>query len=154
MAESTIFMRRNWQVQRAGWALMALAVLLAVAGLFGQGPLSSRSASAPGLTLHYQRVVRLEAAQSLEFALDAPEAGDVALELDREFLTRTEIQRILPDPRTVSTSLAGQQLHFAAAGAGPIAVRVLYVPKRLGRLPARFGIPGAAPLSVSLLVLP
>jgi len=154
MAESTGFMRRNWQVQRAGWLLMALVVLLGLAGLFGQGRLASREAGGQGITLRYQRVVRLEATQSLEFALDARQSGEVALELDSGFVRRTEIERIIPAPREISVSPAGQRLSFPAAGSGSVAVRVLFVPKKLGRLRGRFGTPGGAVLPVSFFVLP
>ena len=154
MPESTVFMRRNWRVQRAGWVLMTLAVLLGLAGLFGRGPLSSRVAGAPGVTLQYQRVVRLEATESLEFLLDARQTGEAVLELDSGFVSRTEIDRIIPEPREISISSEGQRLRFPSAGTGSVSVRLLYVPKKLGRLQARFGIPGGAALPVSFFVLP
>lgn len=154
MAESTGFMRRNWQVQRAGWLLMTLVVLLGLAGLFGQGRLSRGEAAGQGLTLRYQRVVRLLASQSLEFALDARQSGEVALELDSGFVSRTEIERIIPEPREILVSPEGQRLSFPSAGPGSVAVRLLFVPKKLGRLRARFGTPGGAELPVSFLVLP
>jgi len=154
MGNSTGFMRRNWQVQRVGWVLMALAVLLGVAGLFGKGPLTRRDVSAPGLALQYQRVLRLEATESLEFMLDAGPRGEAGLELDSGFVSRTEIDRIIPEPREISVSPAGQRLSFPAAGSGSVAVRVLFVPKKLGRLRGRFGAPGGAVLPVSFFVLP
>jgi hypothetical protein len=154
MAESTVFMRRNWQVQRAGWALMALVVLLGLAGMFGRGPLTRRDASAPGLTLQYQRVLRLEATESLEFTLEARRAGAAGLELDSGFVSRTEIQRIIPDPREISVSPEGHRLSFTVSGSGPVAVRLLFLPKKLGRLRARFGVPDGAALPVSFVVLP
>jgi hypothetical protein len=154
MAKSTGFMRRNWQVQRAGWLLMTLVVLLGLAGLFGQGRLARREAAGQGLTLRYQRVVRLLATQSLDFALDARQSGEVALELDSGFVSRTEIERIIPAPREILVSPEGQRLSFPAAGPGSVAVRLLFVPKKLGRLRARFGTPGGTELPVSFLVLP
>lgn len=154
MGESTVFMRRNWQVQRAGWLLMSLAVLLGLAGLFGRGPLTRRDASAPGLSLQYQRVLRLEATESLEFTLEAGRAGEAGLELDAGFVSRTEIERIIPEPREISVSPEGHRLSFPAAGTGPVAVRLLFVPKKLGRLRARFGTPGGAALPVAFFVLP
>ena len=153
MAESTVFMRRNWQVQRAGWLLMALVVLLGLFGLFGRGPLTRRDVSAPGLTLQYQRVLRLEATESLEFTLATP-AGEAGLELDSGFVSRTEIERIIPEPREISVSPEGHRLSFPAAGSGSVAVRLLFVPKKLGRLRARFGTPGGTALQVSFFVLP
>ena len=154
MTKSTGFMRRNWQVQRVGWVLMALVVLLGLAGLFGRGPLTRRDASAPGLALQYQRVLRLEATESLEFTLEARREGEAGLELDSGFVNRTQIERIIPEPREISVSPAGQRLSFPAAGSGSLAVRVLFVPKKLGRLRGRFGTPGGAALPVSFFVLP
>ncbi|HSE53359.1 MAG TPA: hypothetical protein VLB00_14315 [Gemmatimonadales bacterium] len=154
MAESTGFTRRNWQVQRIGWLLMVLLVLLGLAGLFGQGRLARREAAVQGLTLRYQRVVRLEAIQVLEFALGARPSGEVALELDSGFVSRTDIERIIPEPREIAVSPEGQRLSFSSAGSGSVAVRLLFVPKKLGRLRARFATPGGAELPVSFLVLP
>src|SRR3546814_2150408 len=79
---------------------MALAVLLGLAGLFGQGPLARREAAAQGLTLRYQRVVRLEATQSLDFVLEARQAGEIGLELDSRFVSRAEIERIRSEEHT------------------------------------------------------
>ena len=154
MAESTVFMRRNWQVQRVGWVLMALVVLLGLAGLFGRGPLTRRNASAPGLTLQYQRVLRLEATESLEFTLEARPAGEARLDIDSGFVSRNEIERIIPEPREISVSPGGQRLSFPAAGTGSVAVRLLFVPKKLGRLRARFGTGEGTALPVSFFVLP
>lgn len=154
MSESTVFMRRNWRVQRAGWVVMTLAVLLGLAGLFGRGPLTRGDASAPGLSLQYQRVLRLEATESLEFRLEARPVGEAGLELDSGFVSRTEIERTIPAPREISVSPEGHRLSFTAAGTGSVAVRLLFVPKKLGRLRARFGTPGGAELPVSFFVLP
>ena len=154
MAESTVFMRRNWQVQRVGWVLMALVVLLGLAGLFGRGPLTRRNASAPGLTLQYQRVLRLKATESLEFTLEARPAGEARLDIDSGFVSRTEIERIIPEPPEISVSPEGQRLSFPAAGTGSVAVRLLFVPKKLGRLRARFGTGEGTALPVSFFVLP
>jgi len=39
------FHRNEWRLQRIGWVLVALFLVLAVAGLFGNGPLEERSGS-------------------------------------------------------------------------------------------------------------
>jgi hypothetical protein len=45
-------------------------------------------------------------------------------------------------------------LSFPSAGTGSVAIRLLFVPKKLGRLRARFGTPGGTELPVSFFVLP
>ncbi|HEV2128712.1 MAG TPA: hypothetical protein VGR22_08850, partial [Thermomicrobiales bacterium] len=58
--EDIEFQEREWKVQRVGWALMLVVIVLALVGLFGTGPLSAveREADDGTLVLEYQRFVR------------------------------------------------------------------------------------------------
>ena len=63
--------KKFWLVQRIGWALLFLLWLAGVAGLFGSGPLSGSTASAPDLRLEYDRFVRGAPAELSEGAWSA-----------------------------------------------------------------------------------
>ena len=58
--EDMRLVRRSWVVQRIGWGVMAALLLAALLGLFGTGPLSRATATAPGgaVTLDYDRFGR------------------------------------------------------------------------------------------------
>jgi hypothetical protein len=104
--------RRHWIVQRVGWAGMAFAIVLAVAGVFGGGLLSegSRSASAGGLDieLSYPRFTRMTVPEHLEVAVTAPEAGgELSVMLSERFITNVSIQSISPEPDSTSVGPSG-----------------------------------------------
>ena len=109
--------RREWKLQRVGWALMALALLAAVLGLFGHGPLSeTASASAGGaLTVRHQRFERYQAPSEYDIgAMPALAAGGVlVLRVEPALLARIEIERFEPAPQQVRAD--GEALLFAFA---------------------------------------
>jgi len=60
--EDMEFQRRSWIVQRVGWLVFALVILLAALGLFGDGILSDAKAGQEegALWLEYPRFKRFE----------------------------------------------------------------------------------------------
>ncbi len=104
VSQNLDYQRRMWAVQRVGWALMALALLAALVGLVGKGPLSDASAGDGGpLQVEYPRFARHRAPSTLEFRLapGAAQGDQVRLWLDREYLARTEVQAVFPEPASV-----------------------------------------------------
>jgi hypothetical protein len=91
-----------WKVERAGWILMALLLIAALLGLLGPGPLSNATASDPGslIRVEYERFVRHQAPVELRIHLGSASVHDgrVRLWLNREFITRAQIERIDPEP--------------------------------------------------------
>lgn len=62
ISEDMEFQRRSWIVQRTGWAIFALVILLAALGVSGDGMLSSARAGQEdgGLWLEFPRFGRFE----------------------------------------------------------------------------------------------
>lgn len=72
---------------RAGWTLLALILLAALAGLLGPGPLSSRTACAgPAFCVEYERFIRNHAPAELRIRLTHGGGGPIRLVLGRQFL--------------------------------------------------------------------
>ena len=124
VAEDLRFQQRDWIVQRAGWALMALAIFAAVAGLFGAGPLSSAQLAPPGslLWIEYERFARSRSPSTLRvhFARDAVQKGQVRFWIDRAYLDEMKPERILPEPQKVE--VGGDRLLYefpVGPGGGP-----------------------------------
>lgn len=100
------FQRRKWRIQRLSWVVMLLLLAAALAGAFGDGPLSRVSAGDPAaLHAEYQRFVRHHAAAQLrlrigERALGAD--GELHLAVSRDYLQAFRIERITPEPQRVA----------------------------------------------------
>lgn len=88
--------------QRVGWILLALFLLLAIVGLFGDGPIasSSTSSSADGVTvrLEYDRFARSRSPQSLRLSIDAPgaTADRVAVTLSGDLADGIQVESTSP----------------------------------------------------------
>lgn len=129
------FHRRNWIVERVGWALMGLTLLAGAIGLLGPGPLSSTSAGNPSnVVVEYQRFGRWQASSSMTVRV-APALvyGDgFSISLDREYLQRHELRAITPMP--VLEQADPDRITFvfsATTGAAGVAVFHL-TPKGIG----------------------
>lgn len=96
----------EWVVDRVGWIMMAVVLTAAVAGLWGNGPLSNEQAtSADGrLSVSYDRFVRNQGSTEIELQVspDAVVNGAVSIGIDSEFLMANQIQSITPNPSSVT----------------------------------------------------
>jgi hypothetical protein len=100
--EELPFQARFRRIQQAAAALAVLLLLAALLGVFGTGPLAHATAtSAGGLRVEYDRFVRAEASTTLTISLPEGE-GKTNVALSRDFLDKTDIAQVTPDPDSVT----------------------------------------------------
>lgn len=145
--EDDAFQRREWAVQRAGWAVLSLFVLAALAGAFGHGPLSSAEATAGTVQVRYERFVRWETPTTLEVTAGAP--GSFVL--GAAYLARVRVEEIHPEPKAQQPVPGGVRYTFDGA---PAVVRFTVEPQRMGRLHGRLVAPGGATTTLRQFVYP
>lgn len=144
---------------RAGWTLLGLIILGALAGLFGPGPLSSRTACAgPGFCVEYERFVRNHAPAQLRIRLTHDgRGGPIRLVIGREFLDGSQQDSITPEPDRVQLVPMGQLYLIEAPGLGRGEAVIVYHYRPEGAfrdLPVRVGIEGGPELRFSQFVYP
>ena len=146
LADDMEFQRKNWRVQRIGWAAMLLLAIAALLGLFGNGPLSSARAgdAASGFAISYERFARKGAPHSIDI-----EAGSgfvlsdsVRIWIAREWLDANQLVRVTPVPARSDVLPDRIVYTFSAPGSGPIAVRVELEAQWLGSRHGSAGIVG------------
>ncbi|MBW3634609.1 MAG: hypothetical protein KY456_16440 [Chloroflexi bacterium] len=98
------FQHREWTVQRVGWLVMTAIIVAALIGLFGAGPISSATAGTGPLQLQFSRFERRHAPTELEVTLlnSAVIQDQVELWISSDYLERTTIESIVPEPEEVS----------------------------------------------------
>jgi hypothetical protein len=98
--EDLTFQRRWWRIQRAGWATMAVLVVAAFIGLFGDGIIGQRRATfASGrIVANFDPVARRSATDSLEFEIQEIRDAAISLQIPRSFLQHVVIRNVEPRP--------------------------------------------------------
>lgn len=146
ISEDLPHQRREWAIERWGWAIMGAILLAALAGLLGSGPLSSTIGGEPGTTLwvEYQRFIRNQAPARLRIHLTPPSGDSKArISINREFIENIELRHIDPQPETVETHTDRLTYVFNVPDAGkPAAVTYHFSPSKFGILPARIDVDG------------
>jgi hypothetical protein len=125
------FHRLGWTIQRVGWGLLALFVSSAVLGVYGQGPLSQRTAQSGSLKVEYQRFARREAPSEVRLEIPPDADGRARFSVDAKFADAMRVSTILPEPIATTT---GDRVGFEfLVTEGEIAhVMVRFEPERIG----------------------
>jgi hypothetical protein len=150
------FHRREWAVQRVGWGLLAIFIVLAFAGLFGGGPLSdARVSSKEAGTIEYERYLRKGGRTALIItpAAAALQGNVVHVAIPPAYLQTQRIEDITPEPASVRMSGARLLYEFTAAN-GESTITFFLEPLQVGRHSTQIVIGEAAPLTVNQLTYP
>lgn len=111
------FQEREWRLERVGWVLLVLLVLVGLGGLFGNGPLSWTTVTTPdgGLRVSYERFGRRGGPQELTVRARAQAArsGSWQVEVSSDYLASLEVGPITPEPDAVETVEDAVRYRFA-----------------------------------------
>lgn len=157
--DDVAFQRREWRVERAAWVLAALLLALALAGLFGGGPLSWAGAGSPDGVVHvaYERFVRGHSPTTLEVRV-APQAvreGRIRLGVSQEFLETVTVESVTPQPSRVVGGTGTLVYEFDTDRAEePLAVAFDLRAERTWLHRARIGVEGSEPVRFWQFVYP
>lgn len=99
-----------WTFERVGWYALVIIVLLALAGVFGNGPLSNAEAvSADGkLRVQYQRLSRTGTVDTLRIMVQGSAGKPLTVTLDGTLFREASIETMQPAP--LSSMSKGQAL--------------------------------------------
>lgn len=148
------FQRRQWAIQRAGWAVMTLIVLLGLLGAFGNGALSHAVEESGTLRVEYERFVRAAAPSELKLRVTHP-AEVVHLQIDRPYLDAMPYQHIYPEPQSVQGDARHLVLTFDASPPDALEISIDVKPRRIGTVHATIrDVDAGTPLSWRQLVYP
>jgi hypothetical protein len=154
--ERTRCFRLGWVFERIGWLAMAVVLIAAAAGLFGNGWLSEREVSAGGgaLTARYPRFCRAHA--PLELTVEwLPRQEQTALWISRPYLDGFEIAEIRPTPSGMAVD--GDRMHYTFRTAkphAPVSVTFMLKPKRGGSSIGRVGLEDELDVEIRHFVFP
>lgn len=97
MDESLKLHTAGWTIQRIGWAVFLVLVVLALLGLFGNGVLSYRKTETAGNTIEYERYGRFESSTVLHVVAGS-DNGQAVVYIPQQYFKDFELEHITPEP--------------------------------------------------------
>lgn len=155
MLKTMPFQRREWVVQRIGWALVALILLGGLLGLFGRGPLAQRTSANPALQVEYEWLTRRDSQTTWKLTpLVPPVDGKYRVALDANWAQHFRIHAIQPEP--VSAQLAdGRWVYvFEARDVRDLPIVFHVEAGRMGALEGSISLNDSAPLQIAQFIYP
>jgi len=140
--------RAFWWLSRVAWALMALLIVAALAGLMGSGPLSraTRTVAVTGngrALLEYPRFTRYNTEESMQVTVEAPDAtGDtLQMTLSPALNDQLQIRDVTPPPDSVSMSQDGAVYEWSVEDwSQPVLINISFYAGDWGRVRGDVGV--------------
>jgi hypothetical protein len=148
------FQAREWRVQRYAWIGIAIVLIAAGLGLFGNGLLSGASVENDGLKLEYDRFGRFQQTTSLRFTISHDSPGAARLFISREYLDGFKIEDVKPPPEKVESNSQGIIYSFSREEGDNIGVTFHLHPEQIGLVSGRIGRANDQPLSFRQFIYP
>lgn len=157
LEEDLEFQRRQWRVERVGWAVMVVIIVAALAGVFGAGGLVARATASAGSTeVQYARFARYAAPTAIEVKVAAAANGrPIRLRVSDRYLSAMNVRAITPPP--ASTAIADREHVFVfERSVSPAAATIRFdlEPAAMGRHDGWIAIDEAAPVFFTHFIYP
>ena len=121
--------KKGWVIQKIGWAVLYIGLILAMLGVFGSGPVSYKTQSANGNSIKYERFLRYEGETEMTF--DVADAKDtITLQIPQQYMEYVQVQSISPLPLGNQTIDGQTTFYFRGVGAATIYCNLM--PKKPG----------------------
>lgn len=158
VGEDLGFQRRWWRFEAITWTIFALILVADCLGLFGEGWLAHRRIQLPNsaLDIRYEGIVRASTPTKVTVRFDQnqlPPANAVQLFVSNSLIDDLGNQRIAPQPAVSAVGHDGITYVFPWTGAES-SVLFSMQPSKPGIVHFSMHVPGHAPVTVRVLVLP
>ncbi|MDH1265217.1 MULTISPECIES: hypothetical protein [unclassified Pseudomonas] len=127
--ENVRLQAQQWRLERIGFFVLLLLIILCLLGLFSGGPLSQvqqRTASGD-LQVDYQRFLRNGATTTLVVTVRSRDGGEAGVQFEGELLDSGRIESVVPEPLgSASHAHSGVALRFEPDAEGVARVHVSF----------------------------
>ena len=155
--EDLPFQARWWRIQRVGWVVMLMTIISAMAGAFGDGPISTvyRTSDSGRVEVIFERIARRNSPQEINVQVRRSEgSGSVVLRVPKVFLQNSQLNHVHPEPVRSEADAGYWAYHFAPAkSSSSFWIRIETQATKAGRQSGNFLI-DQDELVISQFVLP
>ncbi|MFJ4156644.1 hypothetical protein ACIPZF_17825 [Pseudomonas sp. NPDC089752] len=134
--ENMALQRRVWRFERVGWYALVVVILLGLAGVFGNGPLSDAQVSSRDGRLHvdYQRLSRSGTTDSLKIRVQGRAGELVDIQLSGSLFSVASIETLQPQPQLSRSQGDSILLQTGSSADGRVTLYLTLRSESVGRL--------------------
>lgn len=145
---------KAWVIQRVGWAVLGVFVIMACLGLFGTGWLSHARLEEQGNVVQYERFGRLSTPFSMTLYAPADDEGIIRIRIPQDYFSRYELQTIVPKPSEQTVENGAYYFRYDHIDQANInAIRLYLLPKRMGSISQTIAV-NDTPFTLTQFVYP
>ncbi|MNJ28913.1 hypothetical protein D3C77_234680 [compost metagenome] len=154
--ENMPLQRRVWRFERIGWYVLLLIVSVALAGAFGNGPLSRGEVVSQDerIRVSYQRLSRSGTRDNLQITVRAAPSEQVTLILGGALFREASIETMQPQPEEAASQRGDIALHLGADAEGLATLYLVLRTDHVGTLEGHIGLGSSSALHVSTFYYP
>ena len=155
VGEDLGFQRKWWKFETFMWWVIAFILMLNFAGFLGRGPMAHAMLSNDAMIVKYEGVERTGTPSILEVQFQPATLGEgrVKLHVSQSVVNELGAQRIIPSPLDTAVGRGGLTYTFTTEEA-PGSVQFALQPSKPGIFHFTLEVPGSAPLSARVVVMP
>lgn len=132
--------RRGWAAQRVGLLFILALVLLAAAGLFGNGVASKQTLTQDQITIESERFYRFEARLELKIKVAHLQGNELTVSFPNHYIQNFRVDSILPEPNEHRTT--DGNVSYTFEGNGNMDITFFLIPNSRGNVEGDLGING------------
>ena len=154
--EDAAYQKRFHKAQRVSWAMMGVAVLLALAGLLGPGLSGTNGSESPDGTVRteYNWTIYYQKDSEMTVKVKTTEGGALSVWVSRDYLESVYIKQMVPRPEEVVAAPGRIYYVFRLdESVRELEINLYFQPLRVGRLSGSIGN-GSSAAEFSQFVFP
>lgn len=134
VSEDLRYERAAGAVERAARVGLGFIILMALAGFFGSGPISTGTAFGGPARVHYERFARLDTPIALRVSLEAATRDTVAVWMPLAYAEAMRTIAVMPEPAAVQVAGGYVRYAFLSLPGEPFSARFDVRPRVVGRV--------------------
>ncbi len=154
--EDMTYQLKVWRFERVGWYVLVLVVVMALAGVFSRGWLSSREVRSEdgNIRVEYEMFHRNGSTNALKIMLNSNPDAAVELQLAGEMLDGFSIETLQPQPLRSSSSAQGLKLWLQPDRDGRATLYMTLRGDGLGLFRSQIATPGNHGVKLDQFIFP
>lgn len=141
---------RGWKIQKVGWTLIILTMVVGLLGLFGEGILSRQHLQSGNIEAEYDRFFRYES--EMKIRIESTNEPIASISIPQQYLKEFRIESFVPEPE--KNTATGNDITYSFSSGKNHIVDIYLIPKNFGTINGTMKVNGANQIPLNHFIYP